>query len=396
MLHESAQNATADPRNRRPKILQCVSHLALGGAERVALTLAEALRDEFDTEVFAVRGLSDGELGRTLAKNLSQLGIPLHVGLRVPMRFGGVITSGLRMASVVRRVKPDLIHLHTEIPEAGYAAMVTCWPGIRRIPIVRTIHNTVFWEFWRQLGRWCDRRMPNSFIAGVSPGATEAFGKLRKESGATAPSQPPTTIYNGVPEPKISGKPARDTGNAPTQIVFGGRFEDQKGTDLLPQILAQVRPPNPAGARLVLFGSGTHEAELRALANRPPPGWTIEVRRPIPDFANRLGEYDLVIMPSRYEGLGLVAIEAFLAGTPVIATDAAGLREALPPNYPWQARAGDAASFASLLQQALLQPKSWAEIAETGRIFAQANFTVKTMADAYRALYRQALAAQRR
>jgi len=59
-------------------------------------------------------------------------------------------------------------------------------------------------------------------------------------------------------------------------------------------------------------------------------------------------------------------------------------------------RAGDAASFASLLQQALLQPKSWAEIAETGRIFAQANFAVKTMADAYRALYRQALAAQRR
>jgi glycosyltransferase involved in cell wall biosynthesis len=203
------------------------------------------------------------------------------------------------------------------------------------------------------------------------------------------------TIYNGVQEPKTLSKRERNAETDPVKIVFGGRFEFQKGTDLLPQILALARPTNPAGAQLVLFGSGAHEPQLRAFANHPPPGWKIEVRHPIPDFASHLGEYDLVIMPSRFEGLGLVAVEAFLADSPVIATDAAGLREALPPDYPWQARAGDANSFATLLQQVLAKPESWAAVAKAGRTFAQTRFAVGTMADAYRSLYHQALAIPR-
>ena len=378
--------------SRRPRILQCVSHLALGGAERVAMTLIDGLRHEFDFEVFAVRGISDGKIGRTLARDLEQQAIPLHVGLRVPMRYGGVITSGIRMARVLKQVKPDLIHLHTEIPEAAYAAMAACLPKMRFTPVVRTIHNTVFWEFWRRLGRWADRQMPRSFVAGVSPGATEAFLRLRQESGNAALPQPPVTIYNGVPEPRAVSKREKNAGTDPVKIVFGGRFELQKGTDLLPQILAQVRPPNPAGAHLILFGSGAHEPQLRALANHPPPGWKIEVRHPIADFASHLSEYDLVIMPSRYEGLGLVAIEAFLAGTPVMATDAAGLQEALPPDYPWQARAGDANSFATLLQQVLAEPEMWVTVAKAGSTFARTRFAVSTMADEYRSLYQQALA----
>jgi len=377
---------------QRPRVLQCVTHLALGGAERVALTLVEALRNDFDFEIFAVRGMADGDVGQQLAQEVRTLGLPLHIGARVPMRFGGVITSGIGLARVIRRVKPDLIHLHTEIPEAAYAAMSLCLPAARHIPVVRTVHNTVFWEFWRRMGRWADRQMPHSFVAGVSPGSANAFLRLRNESGNAALPQPPVTIFNGVPEPKARSKRLRNPATEQIQIVFGGRFEDQKGTDLLPQILAQVRPPSPAGARVVLFGSGAHEPVLRALAQNPPPGWTVEVRRPIPDFASQLGDYDLILMPSRYEGLGLVAVEGFLAGTPVVATNAEGLREALPPDYPWQARVGDVASFATLLQQALNQPETWAALAEAGRAFARTRFTVTAMADAYRTLYRQALA----
>jgi len=381
--------------SRRPRILQCVSHLALGGAERVALTLVEALRDEFDFEIFAVRGLGDGEIGRTLAGEVQKLGLPLHIGARVPMRFGGVITSGIGMARAVRRVKPDLIHLHTEIPETGYAVMAACLPGTRATPFVRTIHNTVFWEFWRPMGRWADRQMPRSFVAGVSPGATEAFLRLRQASGGAALPQPPVTIYNGVLEPKTISKRIPKPVTEPVKIVFGGRFEFQKGTDLLPEILSRVCPPKPAGAHLVLFGSGVHEPQLRALAHRPPPGWKVDVRRPISNFASQLGEYDLVIMPSRYEGLALIPIEASFIAAPLVATDAPGLHETLPADHPWIARAGDASSFAAVLQQALDQPERWTMAGENARAFARERFAVKTMADAYRSLYGQALGAQR-
>lgn len=379
-----------DQPSRRPKILQCVTHLALGGAERVALTIVDALCDEFDFELFAVRGTADGAVGQKLAQEVRALNVPLHIGARVPMKYGGVITSGFGLARVVSRVKPDLIHLHTEIPEAAYAAMTLLRPSAKRIPLVRTIHNTVFWSFWPRMGRWCDRRMPNSFIAGVSPGASEALSRLRQESGGAPLPQQPVTIYNGVPAPKnISRAPRKD--GEPVRIVFGGRFEEQKGTDLLPKILAQVRPPGPTGAHLTLFGSGAHEPQLRQLAQNPPPGWTIELRAPVADFARRLGDYDLVLMPSRYEGLGLIAIEASLARTPVIGTDAEGLRAAFSADYPWLAKADDASSFASVLQLALGQPSAWSEVAARAHAFAEKNFSVAAMAAGYQSLYRQAL-----
>ena len=381
---------SSPPPIRRPRILQVVSHLALGGAERVALTLIEALRHDFDFHLFAVRGIEPGEVGRALAAEIQSLGIPLHLGARVPMRFGGVITSGFGLRRVVEKVKPDLIHLHTEIPEAAYAAMTVIAPSLQRIPVVRTIHNTVFWKFWRALGRWCDRRLAQAFIAGVSPGCVAALRTLREESRAPAPPAA-LTIFNGVSAPGPTPphrSPAADTG--PVTLVFGGRLEEQKGTDLLPAILAGVRAPS-RGAHLVIFGTGTHETLLRRLAQNPPAGCSLELRAPARDFARQLSRYDLALMPSRYEGLGLVAIEAALAGVPVIATNAEGLRDVFPENYPWLARPGDAADFAAKLQHALDRPSEWRATGRHAKNFAESRFSVEAMALAYRQLYRQAL-----
>jgi glycosyltransferase involved in cell wall biosynthesis len=375
---------------RRPRILQVVSHLALGGAERVAITIAEALRDEFDFTFYAVRGIESGELGAALAAEVRALNIPLHLGARVPMRFGGVITSGIGLTRVVKRVQPDLIHLHTEIPEAAYAAMVSFSPWLRAVPLVRTIHNTVCWKFWRALGLWCDRRMPRSLVAGVSPACLTTFQRLRAESGAGAPPETPISIFNGVRffDAPVSSRESVE--NRPLKLVFGGRLEEQKGTDLLPAILARVRPPS-CGAQLVIHGTGSYEPLLRTLARNPPSGWSIELRVPTPDFARQLAHYDLALVPSRYEGLGLVAVEAALAQVPVIATDAEGLRDVFPVDYPWLALTGDAGDFAAKLQQALDEPKRRLAVARKALIFARAKFDIGTMACAYEALYTRAL-----
>jgi glycosyltransferase involved in cell wall biosynthesis len=370
----------------RPKILQCVSHLALGGAERVALSIIKALRDEVDFSVFAVRGLGDGEVGEALRQELNALGVPLSMGPRIPMKFGGMMTGAFGLQRAVREFAPDLIHLHTEIPEASYAMMVAFRPALRPLPVIRTIHNAVFWEFWRPLGRWCDRRMPCSFVAGVSQDATDAFTQLRKESGAPPPPEPATVVYNGV-APVDHPKAARRTSSQPIRMIFGGRLESQKGTDLLPQILPLVRLPASTEVHLTLRGSGSHEALLRALAQHPPAGWTIEILPPVSDFQRQLSDFDLAIVPSRYEGLALVAIEAFLAGVPVVATDAPGLRETMPEDYPWRARAADAASFATMLTQALAQRDRWRGVAASGREFALGRFAVAAMTEGYRTLY---------
>ena len=378
------------PSNRRPRILQVVSYLTLGGAERVALTITRALRDEFDFSLHAVRGSERQSLGDPIARELQALGIPFSLGTNLPMRFGGMLTSGFELARVVRRVQPDLIHLHTEIPEAAYAVMAFCSPRLRAIPVVRTVHNTVFWDFFRPFARWCDRRMATAHVVGVSAGCVQTFQRLRSESGAPPPGAAPVKIYNGCPQPASLPPRRKRTESQPVEIVFGGRFELQKGTDLLPEILKRVRPP-ASGAHLVLYGCGTHEPLLRQLAQTPPPGWTIEVHPPIPDFAEQLSRFDLVLMPSRYEGLGLVAVEAAMVGVPVVATNTEGLRDVFPSDYPWLAQPGDAASFAAKLQDALDQPTQWNALGEQMQNRARTMFAVDAMADGYRKTYLQAL-----
>jgi glycosyltransferase involved in cell wall biosynthesis len=374
----------------RPLILHCVSHLALGGAERVALTLIEALRGDFDFCVYAVRGLGDGPMGQALAAELREQNIPLFMGPKIPMRFGGMITGALGLGRTLRRLTPDLVHLHTEIPEASYAALLSADSRWRTTPVIRTIHNAVFWAFWPALGRWCDRRLARAMVAGVSAGAVQAFHRLRAASGAPPPPEAPVLIYNGLAQ-RDHERPRVHTAGTPVRIVFGGRLEVQKGADLLPAILAQTRLAPGHTAELTIYGSGSSENALRRWSQQPSTGWTVNVQSPVPDFRARLAAYDLVILPSRFEGLPLIAVEAAMAGRPIVGTDAPGLIEALPRNHPWIATAGDAASFAAKLSDAIAATDRWDDVAESARSFANERFALGTMANAYRALYGRGL-----
>jgi glycosyltransferase involved in cell wall biosynthesis len=341
-----------------------------------------------DFDLFAVLGIQPGEVGAGFQAEAQGMGLRLFTGSHVPIKLGGMVLAGRQLAKAVEATQPDVIHLHTEIPESVYAAAVTLRPRVGRIPLVRTIHNTVYWTPWRRMGRWCERRMPRPFIAAVTQAAADAFAQVRQESGLGPPPLPPRVIFNGVQvehskKPRVAGQPVR--------LLFAGRFEEQKGADLLPQVIGRVRPPG--ACELTIYGSGTHEPALRQLAASPPPGWTIHLQSPVPNLASRMPEFDLLLMPSRYEGLSIMAIESLLVGLPIVATAAPGLRDGLPPDYPWMASPGDAASYADLLSRVLDQPQTWPTVTELGGRFARKQFDVKAMCDGYRRLYGEALRA---
>ena len=385
--------ASTPAQPRRPRVLQVITHLALGGAERVTINLMRGLREQFEFALFAANGVEHSQIGVSMKAELDEIGVPLFVGTSAPIKFGGMLLAGMRSAKAVHRFHPDLIHLHTEIPESSHATMVSLHPSLARIPIVRTVHNTIYWHPWRKVGRWCDRHLASSFIACVSQGAAEAFEQLRAESGAGPLPQPPVIIHNGVDLQPPPLRARTERSSSIVRILFAGRFEDQKGVDLFPEILKSVRPRGDRPCELVIYGAGSYESTLQSLASNPPPGWTIHLYGPVPDLSSRMSEFDLMIMPSRYEGLAMVAIEAAMLGLPVVATDAPGLREGFPAEYPWLARAGDAQSFARLLQAVLDHPQTWDDVAQSAQQFAREHFAVAGMCEEYRKLYERALAA---
>ncbi|WP_404420595.1 glycosyltransferase family 4 protein [Nibricoccus sp. IMCC34717] len=372
----------------RPRILQCVSHLDLGGAEQVAWSLASGLSTDFAFGFHAVRGVAQNVFGADLAARIQGAGLPLTKGPRVPMRRGGLITSAWGFLRSVRIHRPDLCHVHAEIPEAAVAFARVVSPSLRRLPLVRTIHNSKIWHFAPRLGAFCEKRLDGASSVAVSHAALRALHASRATAGLAPCPAREGVITNGVAQPT---RQSAGLGAGRLELIFGGRFEPEKGADLLPTIAAATHLPPGRRVRLSIFGQGVVGNQLQAFATKPPPGWEVALHAPVPDLAARLPDFTAALVPSRFEGLSLFAVESILAGLPVFVTDAPGLSEALPPPYPLRAPAGDAAAFAALLSDWLARPEAFTEALALARTRAISQFDPTKMLAGYRQLYHDLL-----
>lgn len=369
------------------RVLHAITHLGLGGAEKIAFTLLHELRNECDFAVFTVHGQSGDEVGREMERELAQRQIPWFRGTRVPNKFGGPLTGGWALRGALRDFRPDIVHCHAEPAEACAAVCATL---VRPMPaLVRTVHNSMYWRFWPRVGRWCDRRLRAARIACVSEAAREEFARYRAASGAGAPPAAPEVIYNGVDVPPLPPR-ARPLHPGRVRVLFAGRFEPEKGPDILCRALPAVQLPPGTEGELVLVGRGRLASQVAQLAAAPPHGWRVSVQPPTADLPQLMESFDVFVAPSRFEGLGLAAIEAVCVGLPVVAAMAHGLREALPPDHPWLARVDDPADLAERLSDAIRRTNTWEEAGKRAQTFARQRFAPERMARAYAELYRRA------
>lgn len=371
------------------KCLQVITNLGLGGGQNVMLSIIEALASRVSFTVFAVQGVQDGAVGRDMLDRLTALGVPVVGGTRLPMKAGGMVTGGVALARLLHRNRFDLVHTHTEIPEAATAIALALSPRSRRVPLVRTIHNTVLWPAWSGVGQWVESRLSHGAAAAVSNGALAALRAFRAQGGL--PSLPPEAtrvIFNGVRVPDAAG--AADRAPGPVRLLYAGRFETQKGADLLPNILAQASVRRPGPVELDIVGRGGFAPRLAEALAGLGNGWTGTMRPPDPGLVTALGRYDAVLMPSRFEGLPLLSVEALVAGTPVLLTDAEGFSDVADPDYPLRAPAGDPSAFADLLLRFLSDPAGYRQVVAALRPAVVNRFHIDRMADAYHAFYSEA------
>ncbi|MGW6866404.1 glycosyltransferase [Streptomyces sp. NPDC054901] len=308
----------------------------------------------------------------------------------------GLPAEVLGAARLARRVRPDLLHAHSA--KAGLAGRLA----------VRGSLPTVFqphaWSFdavggataalalrWERLGaRWADRVLcvsESERRAGESEGIAGRWSVIRNgvdldhfRPGRPDPEQDRAEARAGLPLPDGL------RGGGPLAVCVG-RLCPQKGQDILlrawPELLGVVPE-----ARLALVGDGPDGERLRRTA---PPG--VFFAGAAADIRPWLRAADLVVLPSRWEGMALAPLEAMACGRPVLVSDVSGARESLPPG---QGRLclvppEDPTALAKALGRLLTEPRLLAELGEQARQHARTDFDVRRTADAVTGLYHELL-----
>ena len=317
------------------RILQVISHFELGGAEKCTFELLRLLDSRAEMGVAAVLGDDSSEMGRDLTRAAREKGVAIFNGVGLPWKKGGFLAAAWRLRRVVREFRPDIVHLNTELPEFTYVLSLFIDKSLRNIPVIRTIHNTVLWSRWKRLGAWCERKLADTAVVYVSESVRDCFMKWRSDCGLKPVSRH-LTIYNPIVVPLIRARLLnRRVQERNIRLLFAGRFEFQKGCDLLPEILRRVTVPENTQLSLSIYGQGSDEEVLKALQSSPPRCWNIQIAPPTSNLLELLPDFDILLFPSRFEGYGRLAAEAVLVGIPVVAFRLPVLLEIFPSSYPW-------------------------------------------------------------
>jgi glycosyltransferase involved in cell wall biosynthesis len=217
----------------------------------------------------------------------------------------------------------DVVHLHSSKAGALGRVAALSLGGRHRPAVVVTAH---YWSWlvggpWAPLYRWIERLLARRCDALVTVSEGEAM-EGRAVLGASAPLK---LIPNGVDREHFSphgGSPDRDRG-APL-LVCVGRLSHQKGQDVAICALALLDDPT---SRLRLVGAesgGGERSGLEELAASLGVADRIEWRGAVDDTAPEYRAADVVVAPSRWDGLSLALLEAMACGATIVASDVNG------------------------------------------------------------------------
>ncbi len=292
----------------------------------------------------------------------------------------GMLTAGtMAVRRAINDFEPDVLHAHWWFP-AGLLAL----GADSSVPLVTTLHGSdvrlarrvklVHPLFRKVMSRSQLVTAVSGWLAG------EARAMAPESSIRVAPMPVDTTSFVALPTERIPGR-----------FLFVGRLNEQKGLRGLLDALAWC----PPDLTLDVVGEGEDRAALRAHAQSlgltTRVNWMGQLERA--PLAGLYRRSQAVVMPSVHEGLGLVAVEAQLSRTPVIAYRSGGLPDVVDPK--WGGMLVPALDTRALAD-AMTRVHTYAAGVESWGAAARAvmldRFAPTIVAAGYQALYREALA----
>jgi glycosyltransferase involved in cell wall biosynthesis len=363
-----------------------VTSLQVGGAETQVVNLAQRLQAR-NWDVTVVSLLASGAHASTLA----QSGIPVH---SLEMKRGLPDPRAVfRLASIVRAVKPDIVHSH--MVHANLLARFTRL--VQSIPaLICTAHNTR--ETSERGGpTWYKERLYGitDALADSTTIICQAGWDHYVATGA-APADRLQVIPNGIdcqrfaPNLAIRSKMRSELGIAADEFVWlaAARLVLQKD---FPNLLHAFSPLRGGKWKLLIAGDGPLRPQLEQLGQELGLSTQVQflgVRR---DISNLHNAADAFVLSSEMEGLPLSVLEAAASGLPSVVTDVGGTREAvLDGTTGFVVPPRDSSALSSALTRLMtLSPADLRRFATSARAHCLSRFEINSVVDRWEELYQR-------
>lgn len=310
--------------DRRIRLMQITHDLAIGGLQQVVVNLCRTIdRGLFDVSVLCLRDLG------AFAPEVESMGIKVFF---LPQKENGTdYLSFLKVGRILRENRIEVIHTHNTQPfvDGTLGALMS---GVKTV--VHTDHARDFPDKRRyMLAEWAVSHFAYR-VVGVSEHTSENLVKYERISREKI-----VTIHNGIDGKKYDiavdrQAKRRELGlerDGPVMGI-GVRLSEQKGITYLLRAMPAVMREVP-GVTLVIAGEGPLEADLRAEADALGLRGRVHFIGPRLDIPELLKTFDLYVLPSLWEGLPMVLLEAMAAGCPIVATDVGGVSRAIKDGY---------------------------------------------------------------
>ena len=351
--------------NRKNNILHISRTMDIGGAERIVYQLSSDLKDEFDSvHVASTGGLWESELA---AQGIQHHKI-LDIDSKNPLTVLKLLTS---IRQIIKKNEITIVHTHHRMAAFYIRLLKLVHPKLIH---VYTAHN-VFKDKLPLYGF----ALKNAKSVAVG----EAVNKNLKEDVGITDSR---VIYNGVV--------LKETDDQVDEIIsYGGiklgciaRLSEQKGLTYLLDAMSLLTVKD---IRLFIVGDGELRNELENKVKELDLQDSVTFLGYRKDIVECINSFDFCVLPSVFEGFGLVAIEAFMNGKTIVATDIPGLNEVVSNKNGILVPAKAPATLASAIDKLATDATLRQELSSQAKKDYENKFSYPLFLENYRKLYRE-------
>ena len=351
--------------NRKNSILHISRTMDIGGAERIVYQLSSDLKDEFDSvHVASTGGLWESELA---AQGIQHHKI-LDIDSKNPVTVLKLLFS---IHQIIKQKGITIVHTHHRMAAFYIRLLKLVHPKLIH---VYTAHN-VFKDKLPLYGF----ALKNAKSVAVG----EAVNKnLKEDVGITDSS----VIYNGVIFKETDNKVDEIVNSDGIKLGCIARLSEQKGLIYLIEAMSLLTVKD---IRLFIVGDGELRNELENKVKELHLQDSVTFLGYRKDIVECINSFDFCVLPSVFEGFGLVAIEAFMNSKTLVATDIPGLNEVVTNENGILVPVKDPIALAGAIDKLATDVALRNSLALQAKKTYDEKFSYPMFLENYRALYRE-------